>query len=362
MGNSRNTIILVDDNLTNLTVGKNMLKTFYNVIPVLSARVMFETLEDVIPDLILLDIEMPEMDGYEAITRLKSEARFADIPIIFLTAKDDADSELEGLDLGAVDYVTKPFSAPLLLKRISRELQVVNQNKELLVTQTALRDNLAIMETQVHEKAEEVYKLQNSILTIIADLVELRDKCTGGHIMRTHLYLQIMISEMLHSGVYIDEVGSWNVDEVLSSAKLHDVGKISVPDAILNKPGRFTPEEFEIMKSHVLAGVDVIDKIMKDTYENNYLQHALNIIGTHHEKWDGNGYPIGLKGKNIPLEGRLMAIADVYDALVSIRPYKKPFTHEQACEIFENDAGKQFDPVLVDVFRKVNEKFRQVKQ
>jgi len=361
MGNSRNTIILVDDNLTNLTVGKNMLKTFYNVIPAPSAQAMFEDLEEVIPDLILLDIEMPEMNGYEAIQKLKADDRFAEIPIIFLTAKDDADSELEGLDLGAVDYVTKPFSAPLLLKRISRELQVVSQNKELLLTQTALRDNLAIMETQIQEKAEEVYKLQNAILTNIADLVELRDKCTGGHILRTQLYLQIMIDEMMRSGVYIDEVGDWNIDEVLSSAKLHDVGKIAVPDAILNKPGRFTPEEFEIMKNHVLAGVDVIDKIMKDTYENNYLQHALNIIGTHHEKWDGTGYPIRLKGRNIPLEGRLMAVADVYDALVSVRPYKEPLTHEKARKIFESETGKHFDPVLVEVFCNVSEKFKQVK-
>ena len=360
MGNSRNTIILVDDNLTNLAVGKNMLKTFYHVIPAPSAREMFEDLEKVIPDLILLDIEMPEMNGYEAIEKLKADARFAEIPIIFLTAKDDADSELEGLDLGAVDYVTKPFSAPLLLKRISRELQVVQQNKELLLTQTALRDNLAIMETQVQEKADEIYRLQNAILANIADLVELRDECTGGHILRTQLYLKIMLDEMARRGVYIEEIGDWNNDEVLSSAKLHDVGKIAVPDAILNKPGRLTPEEFEIMKTHVLAGVDVIDKIMKDTYESKYLQHALNIIGTHHEKWDGRGYPIGLKGKNIPLEGRLMAVADVYDALVTVRPYKTPFTHEQAREIFEKEAGKQFDPALVKIFLDVGEQFTHV--
>ena len=360
MNNARSTIILVEDNLTNLTMGKNMLKTFYQVIPAVSAQVLFETLEEVIPDLILLDIEMPEMSGYEAIQLLKKDARFADIPVIFLTAKDDAGSELEGLDLGAVDYITKPFSAPLLLKRIARELQVVQQKNELLVTQTALRDNLAIMETQVQEKALEVFKLQRAILTNIADLVELRDKCTGGHILRTHLYVQVMIDEMFRSGTYFDEIEKWNIDEVLSSAKLHDVGKITVPDAILNKPGRLTPEEFDIMKTHVLAGVDAIDRIMSDTYENNYLQHALNIIGTHHEKWDGNGYPIGLKGRNIPLEGRLMAIADVYDALVFIRPYKKAFSHEEARQIFENESGKQFDPALIDVFRGVTDKFEKI--
>ena len=360
MSSSRSTIILVDDNLTNLTVGKNMLKTFYQVIPVLSANAMFGTLEEIIPDLILLDIEMPEMNGYEAIQKLKADIRYADIPIICLTAKGDADSELEGLDLGAADYVTKPFFAPLLLKRIARELQIVDQKKKLLETQAALRDNLVILETQVQEKAAEIFKLQNAILTKVADLVELRDKCTGGHILRTQMYVQVMINAMQRSGTYLEEINNWNLDEVLSSAKLHDVGKIVIPDHILNKTSKLDPEEYEIMKTHVLAGVDAIDKIMNDTYESNYLQHALNIIGTHHEKWNGSGYPIGLKGKNIPLEGRLMAIADVYDALIALRPYKQAYTHEEACKICEDEAGKHFDPVLVDVFRNVKEQFKQI--
>jgi len=360
MSGTRDTIILVDDNLTNLTVGKNMLKTFYRVIPAPSADAMFTALEEVVPDMILLDIEMPEMNGYEAIKKLKADARFAEIPIIFLTAKDDVDSELEGLDLGAVDYVKKPFSAPLLLKRISRELQVVSQKKELLETQTALTNHLEIMERQVKEKAGEIFKLQNAILTNVADLVELRDDCTGGHIQRTRLYIQAMLEEMLKNGTYAEETGEWEIEEVLSSVKLHDIGKITIPDAILNKPGRLDPDEFEIMKTHVLAGVDAIEKVMKDTYESNYMQYALNIIGTHHEKWNGTGYPIGLKGKNIPLEGRLMAISDVYDALVSVRPYKKAFTHEEACAVIEEESGKQFDPVLVDVFRLVKDRFEKI--
>jgi len=174
------------------------------------------------------------------------------------------------------------------------------------------------------------------------------------------MYFQAMLEEMLKNKVYFEEIKLWNTDEVLSSVKLHDVGKISIPDAILNKPGKLNAEEYEIIKTHVLAGVDVIEKIMRDTYASDYMQHALNIIGTHHERWDGSGYPIGLKGKNIPLEGRLMAISDVYDALITERPYKKPFTHEDACKIIEDGAGTHFDPILVDVFRGVEDKFEQI--
>jgi len=342
-------------------MGKSIIKTFYHVVPVQSAQAMFEVLEKVTPDLILLDIEMPEMNGYEALKELKANSLFAEIPVIFLTAKDDVDSELDGLDLGAVDYITKPFSAPLLLKRIAKELHIVNQKKELLQTQVALSDNLSIMETQIKEKAEIIFKLQDAILTNVADLVELRDSHTGGHILRTRLYIQAMIEEMIRSGTYQEEIADWDVEEVLSSAKLHDVGKLAIPDNILNKPGTLDPDEFEIMKTHVFAGVDAIEKVMKDTYETDYMQHALSIIGTHHEKWDGTGYPIGLKGKNTPLEGRLMAVADVYDALVSIRPYKTALTHEEASEIIEEGSGAHFDPILVDVFRSTKDQFELIR-
>jgi len=360
MAHSRSTILLVDDQITNLTIGKNMLKTFYQVIPVASASGMFETLGQIEPDLILLDVDMPDMNGYDAIRALKADARYAEIPVVFLTAKDDADSELEGLDLGAADYIRKPFFAPTLLKRISRELQIVNQKKELLSAREGYRENLAIVESQVREKAVEVFRLQNAILTNVADLVELRDEHTGGHIIRTQLYIQAMIEEMIRRGIYDDEIGAWNIDEVVSSAKLHDVGKISTPDSILNKPGKLTPEEYEVMKGHVLTGVDAIEKIMKNTYENNYMQHALNVIGTHHEKWDGSGYPMRLRGRNIPLEGRLMAVADVYDALISVRQYKRAFSHEDSRRIIEESAGAQFDPALIDAFRGIEGEFEEI--
>ena len=203
-------------------------------------------------------------------------------------------------------------------------------------------------------------ELQNAIISTMADLVEFRDKMTGGHVARTQKYLQILVEAMIKRGIYTDVVSYWDLKFFLLSAQLHDVGKIAISDLILNKPGKLTPDEFTIMMTHVPMGVDAIEQIMSKTSEHAFLNHAVLIAGTHHEKWDGTGYPVGLRGENIPLEGRLMAIADVYDALISVRPYKKAFTHEEACRIIEESSGTQFDPVLVEVFREVEDQFAQV--
>ena len=360
MENDRQKIILVDDELANLTMGANILQTFYEVYPAPSAMKLFEMLEEVIPCLILLDIEMPEMDGYEAIKKLKADPRLADIPVIFLTSKTDENSGLDGLALGAADYISKPFSGPLLLKRIESQLLIVRQKKDLLENQAALKVYADNLETKVRDKTREVLDLQNTILATVAELGEFRNELTGGHLNRTQLYLKALIEQLIRDEIYTDEINQWDMDFFLSSAQLYDVGKIAITDVILNKPGKLTPEEFEIMKTHVTVGVDAIEKIMQSTAEHTFLKHALLITGTHHEKWDGSGYPVGLKEKNIPLEGRLMAIADVYDAIVSSRPYKKPLTHAEACKFIEESAGVHFDPVLVQMFRKIEDEFERI--
>ena len=360
MSGARDKIILVEDNMATLTMGRNMLKTFYEVYPAPSAAKLFEILINVIPDLILMDIEMPEMDGYEAMRRLKADPRFADIPVIFLTAKDDEDSELEGLNLGAVDYCYKPFSAPLLLKRIETHLCMDKQKKELQAGKSVLSEHAGTLAMMVREEAREILKLQNAILTIVTEMMEYRDKSTGGHINRTTLYLRALTEEMVREGVYADETAGWDMDAFWASAQLHDLGKVSVSDLILNKPGKLTKEEYDAIKTHVTAGIDAVERILSLTNEHVFLRHALLTVGTHHEKWDGSGYPIGLKGKNIPLQGRLMAIADVYDALISARPYKEPFSHEEACKIIEDGAGKHFDPALVEVFQNVKDEFDRI--
>ena len=353
LNGSRKIIMLVDDNPTNLVAGKEILKDIYKVYPIPSGDILFDLMENVTPDMILLDIEMPVMNGYAVTEKLKQNPQWADIPIVFLTAISDEKSELKGLSLGAIDYISKPFSAPLLLKRLENHLLFQEQKNQL----KQFNENL---EGVIQSKSMQVTNLQNAVLSTVADLVEFRDDVTGGHINRTQKYLEILIGQMIKSGIYTDEVRTWDLDYLLPSAQLHDVGKIAISDAILNKPSALTPEEFDIMKEHVPVGVQVIHKIEHNADEHAFLRHAHLIAGCHHEKWDGSGYPAGLKGTDIPLEGRLMAIADVYDALISKRPYKKALSTDEARQIIEGGRDTHFDPALVGVFSKVADEFAAV--
>ncbi|MBE1236969.1 response regulator [Phaeovibrio sulfidiphilus] len=353
MADDRLKIILVDDSRTNLKIGKSLLKDQYEVFPVPSARVLFELLENVYPDLILLDIEMPEMTGYEAIRILKEEDRWRDIPVMFLTSKTDPGAELEGLTLGAIDYITKPFSPALLLKRIENHLLMVAQQKKL----HDYNDNLQWM---VAEQTRKIVRLQNAVISTLAEMVEARDGATGAHIERTQRYLLLLVHKMLSENVYLDEILSWELEFVIPSAQLHDIGKIAISDLILNKPSKLTEEEYEIMKTHTTVGAEAVERIESLTEEHDFLTHARLFAESHHEKWDGTGYPYGLVAEDIPLQGRLMAIADVYDALVSTRPYKKPFPPEEAARIIINGSGTHFDPALVEIFEKVQDEFAVV--
>ncbi|MDR3090295.1 MAG: response regulator [Desulfobulbaceae bacterium] len=353
MMDNRAKIMLVDDDIVTLTVGKNMLQRSYEVYPLPSATKLFEILRHVTPDMILLDIEMPDMNGHEVIRRLRANKRFNDVPVIFVSAFCDENSELEGLNLGAIDYVPKPFSAPLLLKRIENHLISTQRKKELA------RYN-AGLQMLIDEKTKYVFDLQNAVLATVADLVECRDDVTGGHVARTQKYLRLLIDPLLENGSHQKETSSWNMDFLISSAQLHDVGKIAVNDAILNKPGKLTTEEFEIMKTHVVAGIKAIKKIQMHTLDHAFLRHAEAFIAGHHEKWDGSGYPLGLRGYAISLEGRLMAIADVYDALISTRPYKAPLSPERATSIIIEGSGSHFDPALIEIFRLVEADFARV--
>jgi len=359
---NRARIIIVDDNISNLTQGRNILKSFYEVFPAPSAEKCFEILENVLPDLILLDVAMPDKNGYETIKELKAHPKYRDIPVIFLTAKTDYDSELLGFDLGAADYIRKPFNPPLLLKRIEKELLFVEQTRKLKKSEAELKEIVGNLEASVLEKISAISDLQNSIISDVAELVEFRDKETGTHLLRTKVFLKILVEEMVRKGIYRHIVEHWDVDLLVLSSALHDVGKIVISDSILLKPDKLTPEEFELMKTHVSASVDVIERLMDNTPYNDFLKYAFAIAGTHHEKWDGTGYPIGLKGENIPLEGRLMALVDVYDALTSKRPYKKPFTHEESVQIIVEGSGKHFDPQLVQVFQSVAKDFDAINQ
>jgi putative two-component system response regulator len=362
-----NKIVLVDDNPANLRAGKNVLSEQYEVYTAPSAVKLFELLKDIKPAMILLDIEMPEQDGYETIQFLKAKEETKDIPVIFITGKTDTDDELKGLDLGAVDYITKPFVPPLLLKRIEVHLLVEAQKKALKSQKEMLEKQTHILKAQqkeltdfnnnlqkiVDEKTKNVVELEDAILKTVADLVESRDDITGGHIERTQRGVGLLVEALRDHPLYGREAAEWDINLLLRSSQLHDVGKIAISDRILQKPGRLDPGEFEEMKKHTNFGVRIIEKIESNTPANDFLKHAKIFAGTHHEKWDGSGYPNGLSGKNIPLQGRIMALADVYDALISERPYKKAFSQAEAMQIILDGKESQFDPVLTDVFIKI---------
>jgi putative two-component system response regulator len=307
---------------------------------------MFMMLERYSPELILLDIDMPEMDGFGAIEILKEKAATRDIPVIFLTAKNDSESELKGLSLGAVDYISKPFSPPLLSKRIELHLQLRDFNNNL--------------QRMVAEKTKTVVKLQNKILKTVAEIVECRDDITGGHIERTQHYLGVIIRAMFDRNLYASQTSRWDIDLLQQSSLLHDVGKISISDGLLRKPGPLSPDEFNEIKKHADYGVRIIERIEEgdeEDEENAFLSYAKIFAGYHHERWDGTGYPGGLSGENIPLLGRVMALADVYDALTSVRPYKEAFSHEHAVSIILEESGTHFDPSLVNLFAQVADQF-----
>jgi putative two-component system response regulator len=351
MENEKELIMLVDDNPANLRIGKNVLSEKYRVATAPSAEKMFNLLENNIPEIILLDIDMPEMNGYEAIKILKSKPETKDIPVIFLTARTESGDEIEGLSLGAIDYIGKPFQPPLLLKRIEVHLLVESQRKSL----KNFNDNLQLM---VEEKTQSILDLQNALLKTMAELVECRDDITGGHIERTQRGVKILLEEIERSGVYYESTRDWSLNLLLQSCQLHDVGKISISDSVLKKPGKLTDEEFEDMKKHTSFGKQIVEKVETLAKESDFLKYAKIFAATHHEKWDGTGYPEGLKGHEIPLLGRIMAVADVYDALISVRPYKKAFTHEEAVDIIRKGKEIQFDPVLVEVFLRTESQFR----
>ena len=353
MKTKKELVIIVDDDMTNLTWARNALFGAFDVFTVPSGEKLFALLKKITPSLILLDIDMPVMNGFEVMRILKRNKNTAHIPVIFLTSTIDYETEVKGLNLGAVDYIAKPSSRELLIKRVDLHIVFEKQKRELL------KHNLSL-ESEVDKKSKTVHELQNTILQTVAELVECRDNITGGHIERTQYYLRLLIDFLLEHDVYTKELNSWDIDLFIMSSQLHDVGKISIKDSILMKPGKLTDEEFEEMKKHSLYGVNIIKRIEENTTENEFLRYAEILACSHHEKWNGRGYPYGLEGEKIPLHGRLMALVDVYDALTNDRPYKKAFSHEHTVEIIKNESGEHFDPAVIAVFLLHEDEFKNI--
>ena len=296
------------------------------------------------PDLILLDVLMPGMDGYLALSHLKEDPATCDIPVIFVTAMEEAEDEERGLELGAVDYITKPIKPAILRARVKTHL-TLKQARDFL------HDKNAFLEAEVARRMEENQIIQNVSIRALAHLAETRDPETGEHILRTQSYIQLLATRLQGHPRFSDTITDRYIQLLSKSAPLHDIGKVGIPDNILLKPGKLTDDEREIMKTHAELGARAIEQAERDVERPvEFLALAKEIAHWHHERWDGSGYPDGLAGDAIPISARLMAIADVFDALISARVYKPAMSFNKAREIIANERNHQFDPDVTDAF------------
>ncbi|WP_436269085.1 response regulator [Pseudoduganella sp. LjRoot289] len=346
------TILVVDDTPDNIDLLCAVLEQDYRTkIAVSGERALKIANGEHKPDLILLDVMMPGMSGYDVCKELKANPATRDIPVIFVTAMSEVTDEQMGLGLGAADYITKPISAPIVLARVKTQLSMKRVHD-------FLRDQNHFLETEVEQRTREVAALQDVTIHTMASLAETRDSETGNHIRRTSWYVKALAEKLRDHPRFSHFLDDKNIELLFKSAPLHDIGKVGIPDRILLKPGRFEPHEMEIMKTHTTLGRDAIIAAEKELgVEVDFLKFAKEIAYGHQEKWDGSGYPEGLAGDAIPISARLMAVADVYDALISRRVYKEGMSHEAAVAIIAEGRGKHFDPDMVDAFLAILDQF-----
>ena len=365
---TRSTVLIVDDTPENLTILGETLRPHYRVRAAISGeRALHAVTIGALPDVILLDVMMPDMDGYQVLQALQADAATRDIPVIFVTAMDSVEGETHGLALGAVDYITKPFNPDIVLARVRTHI-------ELAKARERLHDENAWLEREVARRTNENALIRDLSLSALACLAEVRDIETGHHILRTQSFVELLAHHLAGHPDYREALAGERLEIIVRSAPLHDIGKVGIPDSILLKPGRLTSAEFEIMKKHPVIGADAITRAMAQAANSRsgdgalpggafaFMETAREIALSHHEKWDGSGYPAGLQGRQIPVSARLMALADVFDALSSRRVYKEPLAPEDVTRIIVAERGRHFDPVIVDAFLELRPAFAEVAQ
>ena len=352
---ARQTVLVVDDTADNLALMSGLLKDLYKIKVANSGEKALRIARgDPPPDLILLDVVMPGLSGYDVCAELKADPATRDTPVIFLTAMSTTEDEKRGLELGAVDYITKPISPPIVLARVATHLQIK-------AAADFLKDKNQYLESEVARRTRELSAIQDVTILTLASLAETRDADTGNHIRRTQFYLKAIAERLREHPRFRRFLDPQTIDLLFKSAPLHDIGKVGIPDHILLKPGRLEPAEYEVMKTHTTLGRDAIQHAEDRLgMEVDFLRFAKEIAQFHQERWDGSGYPDGLSGDDIPIPARLMAVADVYDALVSRRVYKAAMPHERAVEIVLAGRGTHFDPDVVDAFLAVEDEIRTI--
>ena len=353
--NELKTILTIDDDPVILNQIKAILEGGYKIRPFRSGEAALDFLKDHPVNLILLDCNMPDgMSGFEVLDKLQENQEFKSIPVIFLTASGADENELAALESGAMDYVRKPIRIASLAKRVSMQIELQEYRNEL--------------EMLVAERTEELYKANKELLErekttldLLAKASDMRDHDTGEHIERTTNYVRVITEELVEHPEEGYSLTKQQATDIVEATKLHDIGKVAMPDNVLLKPGKLTPEEFEIIKTHPVHGAQLLDAAVEKLGDDNLLREARNIAYAHHEKWNGAGYPRNLSGTGIPLSARIAAIADVFDALTSERPYKKAFSNKDALKILYEDAGSHFDPYLIDIVKKHEEDFINIR-
>lgn len=348
-------VLIVDDTPANISLLANLLKEAYEIrIANNGAKAIELAQKEPMPDAILLDVMMPHIDGWTVCQQLKALPATKHIPILFLTAKNSVEDEKYGISLGAVDFISKPFSPPVVLARLRTHLQ----NREY---QKFLEDKAGWLELEVQKKVNRISKLQDASIMVMVSLAEFRDECTGWHIRRTQEFVRELALELASLPQHEHLLAAEFIEQLYKSAPLHDIGKIAIPDHILLKPGKLTPEEMSEMKTHSLKGAEILRQAQQYSSDTEgFFLVAMDIARSHHERWDGAGYPDQLSGAAIPLAARIMAVADVYDALTSGRPYKPPFSHEVACDILAQGSGSHFDPEVIGAFERRQATFYEI--
>jgi putative two-component system response regulator len=349
------TILIVDSASENLMAMKTVLRDRYTVRMAASGEGAFQQMNELPhPELVVLDESLPDMDGYAVLQELRASFLTADIPVLMLSGSADAFGGRKALEAGAVDVLRKPVLSDLLLARIATHI-------ELRRLRNAGRNEPGRVNRLVAERTKQVVEVRDAAIMAIACLAEANDTNTARHVRRTQRYFMALARELRFHPAYRLQLGDLDIALMAQAVPLHDIGKLRVPDAILNKPGRLTLDEFEVMKQHTVYGRDAIASVAGALGgDTRFLRHAHDIAGSHQEKWNGTGYPEGLQGLGIPLSARLMAVADVYDALISERVYKPTFTHETAIELIRQGRGEHFDPDVVDALLVVENEFRMI--
>ena len=347
------TVLVIDDETFYIDIIGELLADDYKVIVAKNGQQGLTRAQKEQPDLILLDWLMPDIDGLEVCKQLKNHDRTKDIPVIFLTVKAEIEDEIKGFESGAIDYIRKPMSPPVVKARVKTYI-------DLKLTQEALNNQNYLLEEKVTQRTEELEQTKDVAINCLASLAETRDNETGFHIRRTQHYVKALAEQLAKNKKFSKVLDKDMIEMMFKSAPLHDIGKVGVKDQILLKPGLLNDEEWQEMKQHATHGVNALERAEALYGTTDFLKVAKEISANHHEKWDGTGYPKGLSGENIPLSGRIMAVADVYDALISKRVYKEAYSHEKSVKIILEMNEEYFDPTIIDAFIEIKDTFAEI--